>query len=228
MRHRFWIGPLLLAVCLLAIGVFQSKATSDDEQLIGSEQTTVAQNEVSSSQASETETEESVEATKVSEPVSSLIPSIPLCITIAAISVDHYIVEYTDEMVIEKGGVDPIKWDDVAWWSGGGRPGATLDNTPASSAQDYTTYLYGHTGTNGKAVFNDIGLLESGDKIVLETDTDQFIYAVEQIFTVRKTDLMSDSRATEDTPGRLLLISCSPSNSDRDNIVVVANLINSP
>lgn len=164
---------------------------------------------------------------------SSTIPVVPLEIIISTIDVDHSILEYTDEMVIEKGGVYPVSWNSVAWWSGGGRPGTTLDNTVDIDGQiDFTTYLYGHSTNydSKKIIFDDIDLLKSDDEIIIITESGQFTYLVEEVFIIAKTDLMTDERATKDIPGRLLLISCwrswSGSGITTDNVVVIANLIN--
>jgi len=167
------------------------------------------------------------------ESKSTLNPSVPLNLTISAIDIDHSISEYTDEMVVNNGGVDPDSWNSVEWWSGGGQPGTTLGNTSDVEGQiNFTTYLYGHSTNcdSKKVIFDDIDLLNTGDEVIITTKLGQFIYSVDEVFIIAKTDLMTDSRTTEDIPGRLLLISCwrswSGSGATTDNVVAVANLIN--
>lgn len=163
----------------------------------------------------------------------SLSPADPTHIEIPVIGIDRDILEYTDEMVAENDdSVDPDYLDEVAWWSGGGKPGTTLVNTVDTPEQNFTTYLYGHSTNNNsrKIVFDDIDWLDIGDEITLETEVGSFVYLVKEVFLIDKTDFTSDSRVLEDTPGRLLLISCwrswSGSAPTTVNVVVVASLSN--
>ena len=172
-------------------------------------------------------------STDTVDPLANLSPSVPLHLTIPAIGVDHSILEYSDEMVVKRGGVNPVSWNDVDWWSGGGRPGTTLDNTSDVEGKiDFTTYLYGHSTNcdSKKVIFDDLDLLNTGDQIIITTKLGKFIYSVDEVFIITKTELMTDVRATEDVPGRLLLISCwrswSGSGITTDNDVVIANLTN--
>lgn len=156
-------------------------------------------------------------------------PVSPLNLSISVIDINQPITEYDDQMVIDNGGVYPPEIDTVSWWSGGGRPGAVPANTPFTTGKvSYTTYLYGHaTNSNAvKGIFNDLGLLKVGDEIVIDSDNGSFSYVVNDTFTIKKSNLVSDSRAIEDTPGRLLLISCAYDiwGASNDNIVVVAQL----
>ena len=177
--------------------------------------------------------EEIINNTEATNVLATINPSVPLNITISAIDIDHSISEYTDEMVVNNGGVNPDSWNSVDWWSGGGRPGTTLDNTIDVEGQiNFTTYLYGHSTNcdSKKVIFDDIDLLNIGDEVIITTKLGQFIYSVEEVFIIAKTDLMTDSRTTEDIPGRLLLISCwrswSGSGATTDNVVAVTNFVN--
>lgn len=159
-------------------------------------------------------------------------PTPPIHIAIPAIEVDQDIVEYSDEMVVTSdNSVHPVYSNDVAWWSGGGRPGTTFDNTSDDKSKiDFTTFLYGHSTNNQvKIIFDDIDLLKSGDEIFITTEFGQTIYIVDEVFIVKKTDFTTDRRVVDDTPGRLLLISCwrawAGSETTTDNVVVVAKLL---
>ena len=157
----------------------------------------------------------------------------PTHIDIPSIGVDANIFEYTNEMVNETGGtVDPEYMDDVAWWSGGGRPGATLSNTvDTPELVDFTVFLYGHSSNNDdrKVVFDDLDLLTTNDQIFIDTEVGQFVYIVDSVFILEKPDFTADSRILEDIPGRLLLISCwrswSGAAPTTENVVVIANLV---
>lgn len=157
----------------------------------------------------------------------------PTHINIQAIGVDTDILEYTNEMVSNSGGVvDPEYMDQVAWWSGGGKPGVTLaDVTDTPEAIDFTVFLYGHSSNNDdrKVVFDDLDLLMAGDQVVIDTEAGQFVYVVDSVFILNKPDFTSDPRILEDTPGRLLLISCwrswSGAAPTTENVIAIANLV---
>lgn len=158
-------------------------------------------------------------------------PTAPIHLTIPVIGIDHDIVEYTDDMVSTRNdSVRPTNSNDIAWWSGGGCPGATLANTSDSQTKiDFTTFLYGHsTNEKSKIIFDDIDLLKLGDKIFVTTSFGRTLYVVEEVFVVDKTDFETDSRVLSDIPGRLLLISCWRASlgmqTTTENVVVVANI----
>jgi len=167
------------------------------------------------------------------DPFSDLMPAVPLSFTVSSIGInDHPIYEYTNEMVAEEGKVNPDSWNSVAWWSGGGRPGTTLNNTSDIDEKiDFTTYLYGHSTNNDKkkVIFDDLDLLNQNDEIIINTELGLLIYSVDEVFILAKSDLMTDNRATWDVPGRLVLISCwrswSGSAPTTENVVVIASLI---
>lgn len=167
--------------------------------------------------------------------LTELIPANPMNIQIDAIGINHAITEYTNEMVSnmvsEHGGIYPLSRYDVGWWAGGGRPGATLNNTIDNKERiDFTTYLYGHStnDNNAKAVFDDIDMLKEDDCIIVDTATGQYKYLVDEVVYIKKTDLSDDCNLIQDIPGRLILISCwkpePTSCSAKDNVVVIATL----
>lgn len=161
------------------------------------------------------------------------VSTIPTHIVIPNIGVDADILEYTNEQVWENGGVvNPDYMDKVAWWSGGGTPGFIADEIVDNpEIIDFTVFFYGHSSNNDdrKVVFDDLDLLRIGDQIFLSTESEEFIYSVEDVFIISKADFTSDSRVLMDSPGRLLLISCwrswSGAAPTTDNVVVIAELV---
>lgn len=134
-------------------------------------------------------------------------------------------------MVEERNGVNPLKLNDIVWWSGGGKPGTDQSNTdPTANKIDYTTFIYGHSTNNDskKIIFDDIDLLSVGDEIFIDTEAGSFAYLVVDSFVVKKDDLVSNPTANQDEDGRLVLISCwsekSGTGSTNENVVVISNL----
>lgn len=162
------------------------------------------------------------------------LSTIPTCISIPAIEVKADVLEYTNEMVEKSNGsVNPDYMNEVAWWSGGGKPLISETDKPDNpEVVDFTVYLYGHSSNNDdrKVVFDDLDLLMIGDQIFLDTEAGQFVYVVDNVFILEKADFTSDPRVLEDIPGRLLLISCwrswSGAAPTTENVVVSANLLN--
>lgn len=238
---RFVLIVICLWLVLFQFGFDQSESNLMDNSDYVQNESDLVNNtvEIPKEEVISNSSESSVVAVSIPSVVdiilsSKLVPVNPLNITISKIKVDHPISEYTNAMVKESGGiVDPSSWNSVDWWSGGGKPGATLNNTPDVEGQlDFTTYLYGHATNNKrrKVVFDDIDLLKSGIEVIIDTELGQFVYMVDEVIIVKKTELMSDSRVVEDTPGRLILISCwsSPSESGftTKNVVVITSLVN--
>jgi hypothetical protein len=148
-----------------------------------------------------------------------LVPSVPLglYVPLAGIGTSDGkplpITEYTDAQVAAAGGVDPATMMEIDWWSGGGRPGTNLTNTPATNPtkMNYTTMLFGHTWRPDKerAVFNDIRTLQPGAVITLVTSSGTFYYkVVQQVVVIPKGDFVDDPAMQIDQPGRLVLTSC--------------------
>ena len=159
------------------------------------------------------------------------IPSEPKNISIPKLNIDQKILEYTDQMVEERNGVNPLKLNDIVWWSGGGKPGTDQSNTdPNANKIDYTTFIYGHSTNNDskKIIFDDIDLLSVGDEIFIDTEAGNFSYLVVDSFVVKKDDLVSNPTANQDEEGRLVLISCwsekAGTGSTNENVVVISNL----
>ena len=149
----------------------------------------------------------------VSEPVVDLKPSTPLALSYPEIGVDAVEISgYSDSEVQDRGGVNPYTSWDIAWWTGGGRPGDVR-----------TTYLYGHTWNGSTAVFNDLPLAEEGDTFEVHTDDGTLTYVVTETFEVSKGfGFTSDPRVLEDSPGRIVLATCD---GPPTNIVVIGQLV---
>lgn len=137
-------------------------------------------------------------------------PAIPLRLIIPSIDIDAEI--YDHHWLDSDGAIDPRDRQSVAWWSGGGRPGANPDNTVKTSTSEiaFTTYLYAHS-SDSPAVFNRIqeNALKVGDEVIIETENGTCRYTVQDdVFDVSKPKLSSHPEAIKDNEGRLVLITC--------------------
>ena len=155
----------------------------------------------------------------------SFLGALPLCtperIVIDSLSIDQPIDPCDDNDII-----NPSSWWDIIWWTGGGCPSSTPQNS-----ENLTTYLFGHASNNlsRKVVFDDLKLMEPGDAITIVTDIGDFNYKVEEVFILEKSAFLEDKRVTLNREGRLLLVSCWTKEkynrrAAKHNIVVVANL----
>jgi len=117
--------------------------------------------------------------------------------------------------------VVPSTLENIAWWSGGGHPGANPSNTapPLPDDKRYTTYLYGHSWCDQTkdptycqaSVFDYLKNIETGSDavaIVTTTDGTQYLYHVVSGFTVSKKDEKTDPRLIPDVIGRLVTLTC--------------------
>ena len=167
-----------------------------------------------------------------------MVPSVPtgLYVPTAGIGTSDGkplpINEYTDAQVAAAGGVvDPPTLQEIDWWSGGGRPGATPTNTPATNPNkmNYTTIIYGHTWRDSNpAVFNNVRTLQPGAVITLTTTSGTFYYKVQQVVVVPKGDFANEPAIQIDQPGRLVLASCyrppgyNPNKATVQNVAAIA------
>ena len=156
-----------------------------------------------------------------------MAPAEPVRLVAASVGVDENVYAHESSVDIA---ISPRDAWSIAWWPGGGQPGATPENTSEKPGElVFTTYLYGHSG-DIPAVFNDLKDLEVDDEIVLETTSGTYRYGVEFLLVIPKPDLSQDSRLVEDVPGRLVLISCwrgpdhKKGESTTENVVAVAQL----
>ena len=167
----------------------------------------------------------------------SKIPT-PVALSVCGVVTRAPVYGYTDAMVKEtKGEVVPSTLDNVAYWSGGGRPGATRANTDAPSPElfYFTTFLYGHSWIHD-AVFNELRKESSvpiGCTVILwMSDGGKYTYqTTDRLDPIEKGHLFEDLDVNNDTVGRLVLISCYRPDGYPDglattqNIVVIAQLL---
>jgi hypothetical protein len=104
--------------------------------------------------------------------------------------------------------IDPPTADHV-YWQVGGIDGVTYGDMPGTESNG-TVYLYGHAGADG-AIFNHLADLQPGQTAEVETAHGIVTYRVEEVFTVPKDAYSTDPRIVEQSPGRLLLVSCDHS-----------------
>ena len=125
------------------------------------------------------------------------------------------------------GVIDPPSLDRAYVIDPYGRPGS-----------DNTTYIAGHSWNRGEAVFNPLldvptqeGTLEVGETVVLTQDGQRFTYRVTSSRRYPKGTLAEQDEVWRRVPGRLVLITCFQRNdgaASRDNLVVVAELVDGP
>lgn len=103
----------------------------------------------------------------------------------------------------------PLRMSDLVWWSKGGTPGATPDNTSKESIRDWTVQFSGHSSaTNSRAVFNGLPNVKEGDILEIGTASGVFRYAAVDTFTVAKPDFQSDPRYVLDEGNRAFVYTC--------------------
>ena len=94
----------------------------------------------------------------------------------------------------------------------------------AVPGQPGNAVLSGHRTTYGRPFF-DFDLLESGDRIEIETAIGVHVYEVREIQVVKPTDIW----VTNDRPGGwLTLTTCEPKFSARQRLVVFAEMVEGP
>ena len=106
----------------------------------------------------------------------------------------------------------------AGWWSDGAAPGA-----PEGSA-----VLVGHTVRNdGGGIFDDIGILRSGDTIEVEGSHTARTYRVQSVDVLSKDEVARNAEQifTQSGPGRLVVITCDDWDGTawRSNIITVAS-----
>jgi hypothetical protein len=176
-------------------------------------------------------------------------PFTPISLSISAAAVTNApVYSYTDAMVAATPGYEivPSTLENVAWWSGGGHPGATWSNTtPPANSNDkrFTTFLYGHSWCDPKlnpsyckpSVFDYLRYLTVGDgvtAIVTTSDGTQYVYSLTQTITELKSVAFKDPRVTNDSVGVLVTLTCDrPENHPiyeptKDNFVAIWHLSN--
>lgn len=110
----------------------------------------------------------------------------------------------------------PADPQQLGWWSGGSRAGA---DTGAS-------VLTGHTVLTGGGALDDLEVLASGDRVVVESGPEQVTYEVDSVRVLSRDELARRSADlfSRSGPGRLVLITCEDwdGTAYRSNVVVIA------
>lgn len=105
---------------------------------------------------------------------------------------------------------------EVGWWSGGSRPGATTG----------AAVITGHTVHTGGGAFDDLELLGRGDRVVVGSAADEVAYRVESVEVLSRDELARRSARlfSRSGPGRLVLVTCEDWNGAYylSNVVVTA------
>ncbi len=123
---------------------------------------------------------------------------------------------------IPKIGVDEVLFEGVGRETLKNGPGH-MENTPIPG-QPGNSVLSGHRTTYGSPFF-DFDLLESGDRIEVETSIGTHVYEIREIIVVEPTDVwVTDSRPG----GWLTLTTCNPKFSARQRLVVFAEMVAGP
>lgn len=101
----------------------------------------------------------------------------------------------------------------LGWWRSGARPGAA-----AGSA-----LVTGHTVSSGGGAFDDLEMLEPGDRVRVRTTRGVVDYHVTGVTTYRKASLAEDAARvfSQTVPGRLVLVTCE----DWDGSTYLSNAV---
>ena len=140
-------------------------------------------------------------------------PGAPTRVLIPALGVDAKVVP-----VRAPNGtlVPPADADRLGWWADGARPGAARGSA----------LVAGHSVHTGGGALQDLEQLTPGQRVVVRTDRARITYEVAQVRTYRKGRLAHRAERvfSQETPGRLVLITCEDWDGSRylSNVVVVA------
>lgn len=93
----------------------------------------------------------------------------------------------------------PKTLNDTAWWRHGSKPG-----------EGGNTVIVGHTASRRAAVFDELGTLRRGDRIIVRARLGRIAYTVSEISEVPVEDFasVSDSIYRETGPSGLVLMTC--------------------
>jgi LPXTG-site transpeptidase (sortase) family protein len=148
-----------------------------------------------------------------SEPETPRRGSVPLSLTAPALGISVPVVPIDDA-----GGelVPPADPQQIGWWEDGARPGATTG----------TALLTGHTVHTGGGAFDDLGDLEVGDLVRVDTVRRTIDYRVVSVDYYDREELAERAADifSQEVPGRIVLITCDRWDGEtyHGNTVVVA------
>lgn len=104
----------------------------------------------------------------------------------------------------------------VGWWTGGARPGASAG----------AAVVTGHTVRAGGGAFDDLETLAAGDDVLVRSGAREVAYVVDAVEVLTRDELArrSASLFSRSGPGRLVLITCEDwdGTAYRSNVVVTA------
>ncbi|MCP3420395.1 class F sortase [Nocardioides pinisoli] len=104
----------------------------------------------------------------------------------------------------------------VGWWSGGARPGAS----------EGAAVVTGHTVHTGGGAFDDLDALSPGDRVVVRSGSETLAYRVGTVEVLSRDELARRNREVfgPTGPSRLVLITCEDWDGTgyRSNVVVTA------
>lgn len=108
---------------------------------------------------------------------------------------------------------DPTR---LGWWADGAKPGA----------REGSALIAGHTVHTGGGALDDLEQLDAGDEVTVRTDRGTVHYVVERVRVYSKGRIADDAARlfSQDSPGRLVLITCEDWDGTRylSNVVVTA------
>lgn len=136
--------------------------------------------------------------TTPSEPTEAITPGIPRRLRIPAVGVDAVVVPIrtADAGVL----VPPSDYRHVGWWAEGPRPGS----------KEGTAIIAGHTVHTGGGVFDNLGELLPGDRVIVDRRHQDLRYVVRRVSSFDKDVLAARAEKLlgAGTEGRLALITC--------------------
>ncbi|GAA4364398.1 class F sortase [Nocardioides caricicola] len=112
--------------------------------------------------------------------------------------------------------VPPADPSRLGWWADGAKPGAG----------EGSALIAGHTVHTGGGALDDLEELDAGDEVVVRTDQGRVRYVVDRVRIYSKGRIADDATQlfSQDSPGRLVLITCEDWDGSRylSNVVVTA------
>jgi len=112
--------------------------------------------------------------------------------------------------------VPPSDPTTIGWWSGGAAPGAEVG----------TAVLTGHTVSTGGGAFDDLDLMQPGQRVLVRDGEHALEYVVRSVTVYRKQTLAAHAAELFDQQarGRLALVTCEDwdGTSYLSNAVVIA------
>ncbi|WP_166788576.1 class F sortase [Cryobacterium sp. HLT2-28] len=163
-------------------------------------------------------------AAPTTDPVANAViaASAPLHLRVPAISLDGAVTEYTQQMIDDRDGFDPLDLSTISW-------DTTIAGGLAGTDSANTVYLYGHSWVDA-AVFNGLKEMNAGDLAAVDTANGTLCYQAQKTLTLDKAEYKSNDELTNAIPNRLVLVSCyrpvgyDPNSATVKNIVVVLQL----